>query len=58
MAYKEEVASDDFWAGLPEYESFTAAIDDLGANKPFLLTENNLHGWPYRGVYVTPFLES
>lgn len=40
---------------LEEYDTMAEAIADLGDGKMFLASLENLEGWPWRTVLVTPF---
>jgi len=43
------------WAALDEYDSMDDAIADLGEGKMFLASLDNVEGWSWRAVFVTPF---
>jgi hypothetical protein len=54
MSFNEQWLGDsNFWESLEEYDSMQDAFDDLGADKPFLASQTNTEGWPWRALLVT-----
>jgi len=55
---EEETCLDVLYCGmgeLVEFDSMSEAVDELGEGMPFLASLENIEGWSYRAVLVTPF---